>query len=315
MTDTLKIGNNWEPVVQAVGDSLNKNLKGIRTELSKNNHEEKLFNYITYDTAFTVIVTIGIFVLGFLIDRTVKYFEERSARTKLRRFYVDNVTSMTEKLFPNINKQYREFYFVHDIDSGIPMSPPKVLAGDIERLDKIEFDKLYDSFSNKKALSTVMSHLDFISKAVIEIEIYHKQVHSDNQAARVVYQNMVNSYLDLLSDYLLYERVNNPGHATDRTYILINGLIFFFHSDIAGKRALRRFYKEILRPIQHELVDTRKYATHQVGAAIAKVGKDLSYKFNELRMTSVEVRLQYRYIYNQIKQSIDKLNETLKDLK
>jgi hypothetical protein len=315
MTDTLKIENNWEPTVQGFSDSLNKNLKDIRSELSKNNNEEKLFNYITYDTAFTVIVTITIFVLGFLIDRAVKYVERRKERTKLRRFYVDNVTSMTEKLFPNVNKLYREFYFVHDIDSGIPMSPPKVLAGDIERLDKIEFGKLYESFSNKKALSIVMSQLDFISKAVIEIEVYHKQVHSENQAARVVYQNMVNNYLDLLSDYLQYEQATNPGHATDRTYILINGLIFTFHSDIAGKRALRRFYKEILRPIQHELVDTRKYATHQIGASVATLGKDLSYKFNELRMASVEVRLQYRYIYNQIRESIDKLNATLKDLK
>jgi hypothetical protein len=160
-----------------------------------------------------------------------------------------------------------------------------------------------------------MSQLDFISKAVIEIEIYHKQVHSENQAARMVYQDMLNNYLDLLSDYLQFEQTTNPGHATDPTYILINGSIFIFHSNIAGKRALRRFYNEILRPIQHELVNTRKYATHQVGAVIARLGKDLSYKYNELRITSVEVRLQYRYIYNQIKESIDKLNEVLKDLK
>ncbi len=315
MTDSLKVKNNWEPTVQALSDSLNENLKDIRTELAKNHDEEKLFNYITYDTAFTVVVTLTIFVLGFLIDRTVKYIEKSKERKKLRDFYADNVTSMTEKLFPNVNKLYREFYFAHDIDSGIPMTPPKVLASDIERLDKIEFDKLYAAFDNKKVLSTVMSQLDFISKAIIEIEIYHKQVHSENQAARTLYQGMVNNYLDLLSDYLLHERTTNPAHAAERTYILINGLIFIFHSDIAGKRALRRFYKEILRPIQHELVDTHKYATHPVGADIAKLGKDLSYKYNELRMTSVEVRLQYRYIFNQIQESIDKLNEVIKDLK
>jgi heme/copper-type cytochrome/quinol oxidase subunit 2 len=153
MTDTLKVENNWKPTIQALSDSLNQNLKDISTEISKNNKEEKLFNHITYDTAFTVIVTITIFVLGFLIDRAVKYVEKRKERKRLRYFYVNNVTSMTEKLFPNVNKLYREFYFVHDIDSGIPMTPPKVLAGDIERLDKIEFDKLYHSFSNKKTLS------------------------------------------------------------------------------------------------------------------------------------------------------------------
>lgn len=315
MIDTLKVKESWQPTVHALSDSVNHNLRDIRTELAKNNNEEKLFNLITYDTAFTVIVTIAIFILGFLIDRTVKFVDKIKERRKLRNFYVDNVTSMTEKLFPNVNKLYREFYLAHDIDTGIPMTPPKVLAGDIERLDKIEFDKLYAAFDNKKVLSTVMSQLDFISRAIIELEMYHKQVHSENQTARTVYQNMVNNYLDLLSDYLLHERTTTATHLTERTYILINGLLFIFHSDFAGKRALKRFYKEILRPIQHELVDTKKYITHPIGAAIARLGKDMSHKYNELKMTSVEIRIQYRYMHFQIKESIDKLNKVIEDLK
>src|SRR5258706_3704560 len=297
MTDTLRVQHNWETTIKSLSDSLNNNLKDIRTELAISNKDEKIFDLITYDTAFTVIVTVSIFILGILADRTVKYFDKRKERKRLRKFYVDNINSLTEKLFPNINKLYRDFYQTHDIDTGIPMTPPKVLARDIERLDKIEFDKLYEAFSNKRALSIVMSQLDFISKAVNEIEIYHDRVHADSQRARTTYQEKLNKYLDLLAEYLKYDRVNNTGHATDSTYILINASILKFHQTIAGKRALRRFYKKILRPIQVELVNTRKFETHPVGEVIAKLGKDLSYKFNELKIQSVEIRLQYRYIY------------------
>jgi hypothetical protein len=316
MSDTLKVQKDWEPTVRALSDSLNRNLKDIRTELAKTNREEvRLFDYISYDTAFTVVVTIAVFIFGFLIDRTVKFVERQSERKKLREFYADNVASMAVKLFPKINKLYRDFYLMHDLETGMPMTPPKVLAGDIERLEKIDFDKLYVAFKNKNALSAAMSQLDFISKATGEVEIYHKQVHSENQVARTIYQKMLNDYFDLLSDYLLHERSTNPAHATERTFILINSLIFHYHSELAGKRALKRFYKEILRPIQIELVDTKKYEAHQIGAAIARLGKDLSHKYNELRMTSIEIRLQYRQIYFQIKESIDKLNEVVKDLK
>lgn len=150
MTDTLKIQNNWDATIKSLSDSLNTNLKGIRVELATSNKEEKIFDLITYDTAFTVIVTVSIFVLGILTDRAIKFFDKWKEKKRLRKFYVDNINSLTEKLFPSISKLYKQFYQTHDIDTGIPMTPPKVLAGDIERLDKIEFDKLYEAFSNKK---------------------------------------------------------------------------------------------------------------------------------------------------------------------
>lgn len=315
MTDTLKVQNNSKVTFKSLNDSLSNNPKDTQAEIQINNKNEKIFDLITYDTAFTVIVTVSIFILGILADRTVKYFDKRKERKRLRKFYVDNIYSLTEKLFPNISKLYKDFYQTHDIDTGIPMTPPKVLARDVERLDKIEFDKLYEAFSSKKTLSIVMSQLDFISKAVTELEIYHDRVHADNQRARTSYQEKLNMYLDLLADYLKYDRVNNSGHATDSTYILINASLLMFHQTIAGKRELRRFYKEILRPIQIELVNTRKFETHPVGEPIAKLGKDLSHKFNELNIQSIEIRLQYRYIYRQIQTSIDKLNEVKFDLR
>ena len=215
---------------------------------------------------------------------------------------------MSEKLFPNINKLYRSFYLNHDIDTGIPMSPPKVLSQDVERLNRIEFDKLYSAFQNKVKLAKVMASVDFISKAIHEVDSYHIHVYSVSQEMRINFQTILGKYTEMLAEYLKYEQSHNPAYKTDSTYLLLNNSLLKFHREIAGKRALKKLYKEIIRPIQSELVEkTRKFEDHEVGIVIAKLGRDLSYRYNEIKIISLEIRLQYRYVYLQINKSIENL--------
>ena len=112
----------------------------------------------------------------------------------------------------------------------------------------------------------------------------------------------------MLAEYLKYEQSHNPAYKTDSTYLLLNNSLLKFHREIAGKRALKKLYKEIIRPIQSELVEkTRKFEDHEVGIVIAKLGRDLSYRYNEIKIISLEIRLQYRYVYLQINKSIENL--------
>lgn len=314
VADTINIVPPNSSLYSSQIDSLNHNLKVIGLELSKNSDQEKIFDIITYDTAFTVGITLLVFVIGYCIDRFFKAFDVEEDKEKLRVFYKENVISITEKLIPAVVKAYKDFYQNHDLETGIPMSAPKILSGDFERLDKLDFEKLYAAFENKTALGKVMSQLDFISRAINDTEVYHKQVHSENQIQRLAYQTLVNDYLTLLASYIRYEQIHNPVYRTDSTYILINSSILFFHLEIAGKRALREFYKEVLRPIQKEIVDTRKYDSHEIGKLIANLGKDLSYRYNELKRVSVEIRMQYRYIETEMNNSHNKLKESLREL-
>lgn len=313
MVDSLKVEMKYEQTIKELGDSLNHNLVGIKTELQKSRREEKIFNRVTYDTAFTVLITISIFILGIIIDRIIKWYERKKERKKLRELYTENINSFNEKLLPKIIQHYRELYQTLNIDSGIQQST-KISTNDIERLNKIEFNKLYDAFSNKKSFSIVTDELDFILKSIIETDKYHGQFYAESKISRTVYYDLVNNYLDLLAEYLKYDRESNPDNLNDSTFILINASLLKFHQNIAGTRQLKRFYNEILRPIQLELVRTRKYDTHPIGEKITKLGKDLSLKYNEFRKEIIEVRLQYRYIYNLMKESTNRLNNAILEL-
>ncbi|MGC4021700.1 MAG: hypothetical protein QM734_07035 [Cyclobacteriaceae bacterium] len=304
---TFETQKNDEQHIKTVGDSLNQNLKGIIAELRNGNKHEKIFNLISYDTAFATIITISIFVLGVLVDRGIEFFEKKEERKKLRKLYRQIVNEFSEKLLPIINKYYQDVYQTNNVDTGMEMAA-KIPTNDLERLDRIDFYKLFQAFSNKKSLSIVVTQLDFILGTINAMDNYHNQLYSENQNRRTIYYDLTNKYLDLLAGYVDYENKTNPQRANDSSYILVNKSLFHFHTNIAGTRGLRRFYREILRPIQLELVESRKYETHELGIEIIKLGKDLTYKFNELKRQTIEMRIQYRNIYRQMNEATIRLN-------
>jgi hypothetical protein len=307
MIDTLSI---------AQLDSLNKNIKltniqlhEIKTEISVGNEDEKFLNKITYDTVFTVIITIGIFALGVLIDRIIKICEHKRKEQQLRNYFIFHLQEIEKSYLPPLIEGYKKFYEQHNVDTGIPLSPPRLLSGDIERICTIDNSELFHSFKNKKKLSKILSQVDLLSKFSSETESYHSIVLGYSNEKRKVLNDLISLYMETLASLVERELPSNPKNP----YVnFINDKIIYYYENFVSKRELSKFYAEIVRPIQEYIVENNLHKNHDTIRSIASLGKQLSHKYNDLKDLSVEISSQYKQFHeilvevqNNIKPQID----------
>ena len=288
---------------------LNTHVSEIKNELNK---KEETFLGATYDTAFTVLVTILIFVLGIIIDRIIKHFQDKAELTKLKDYFNNQFNDLKNNILPELIKGYRKNYQeTITLDKGLPTTAPKILTNTYERLSKLESPLLFKTFKNSSDFNTAFAQIDLIKKLMTEIDQYHAISLERSSSIRISLAELDSLYINKLVTYTEFQRNNNPNFANDPTFQLINGKILYYHQHIAGKRNLTKYYKEIIRPIQEHLVATNLFRTDRLCNEISEYGKLISHKFNDLKRLFIEIRLQYRYfskILNDSKNKLDELN-------
>jgi hypothetical protein len=285
---------------------INSLVKGVHDS----KQHEKFLDIFSYDTVFTVVVTLTIFILGVIADRALKYSDQQRERRGLRLFIKTNLDKIIGKSSTNISKVYKDFYQSTTIDTGLPPFPPKVLTGDFERLNKISVNKIFESIDQKDSLSVILSHLDFIEKLPSEVHKYHLHCHSESESIRKPLQVSVNEYINLLAIFVEHIKKDNPEYEYRQQFFeLINNSISKYYNEISNTRQLKRFYKTILRPIQDMGVVTNIFRKDKDAFEIIKKGKEISHQYNAARHLTIECRLEYRKFHQMMEESILKLKE------
>ena len=144
-----------------------------------------------------------------------------------------------------------------------------------------------------------------------EIDEYHSLVLKRSSSIRIIIGQLDSPYINKLVEYTEYQKNTNSNYANDPTYQLISGKISHYHQNIAGKRNITGYYEEVVRPIQEHLVTTNMFRTNRICNEISELGKQLSHKYNELRLLFIEIRLQYRtfsQILDRTKTQLDSVN-------
>ena len=89
-------------------------------------------------------------------------------------------------------------------------------------------------------------------------------------------------------------------------YILAVEKLEYYNREIAGKRNLTKYYKNIIKPFQNQLVLHERPHLEYVNNLIT-TGKFLINNYGDLRQLTTEVRLQYRVFSFVIDDSLKKL--------
>lgn len=279
-----------------------------REKIISNASDDKMWGLITYDTIFTVFITLFVFTTGILIDRLIKYYEKKKEKKELRYYFKHFLDIITDKTCPQLIEMYAKVYYTNGINEGIPTTPPKILTDNFTRIRKIHDKELFNAFKDKDSFSKILSNIDFLELIIGEIDSFNKQIRSESDEIKKPLQEDINKYFDILGKYVEHIRVNNPQYdgVTD-FHNLVNNSILIYHKQPEMKVKLTEVYKKIIRPIQEQVVQTNIFRSDPLGYEIAELGKSISLRYSYLKRMTIEFRLAYRQFSRHVKDRQDAL--------
>ena len=129
---------------------LNNNISEIHTDIhSLVNQKIDTFFGVTYDTVFTVLFTILIFLIGVIIDRWNRRNIEKKELNKLKNYFNSQFEELKTSIIPGLIKAYRKSYQeIITLDNGLQTTPPKILTKTYDRLANLESPLLFKTFNN-----------------------------------------------------------------------------------------------------------------------------------------------------------------------
>lgn len=313
--DTIIVNNQIYPIkldsirVQCITD-FDRSSQTVEVANKKDN----IFKVVSNDALFTTITTIIVFSLGILINIIGKKVERERHKRSIRTFIKQHLDNIVGPFSNRLQSAYNKIATETTIDSGITLTPPKILSNVFQRILHLDSKELFDSIKEKKELSNMIGQIDFLNNLIPEVQSYHTDALSKSNEFREKFNSGISHYMDSLAEFVKHEKNNTLSHELTEPYKIINASILKFYKEIAGQRELQKFYDEILRPNQEYLIKTKLFETHALGKQIAKQGKDLSHLFNELLILTEEFKGQYSEFYELIKSSTNSLKENMEKI-
>lgn len=315
--DSIKVNSDFTAIVTQL-DSIRQQNRNDFDRLSQTIEvaykKDNIFKFVSNDALFTTITTIIVFSLGILINIISKWIDRKKHKRSIRIFIKQHLDKIADSFSKRLQDGYDKIATETTIDSGITLTPPKILSNDFQRVLHIDSKELFDSIKEKKELSNVVGQIDFLSNLIPEVQSYHANALSRSNEFREKLNSDINQYMDSLAGLVNHEKYNTINYERTEPYKTINASIIKFYNEIAGKRELQKFYDEILRPNQEYLVRTKLFETHAFGNQIANQGKDLSHLFNDLKNLTKEFKDQYSEFSGLIKSSTKSLKENMEKI-
>jgi len=316
--DSIKVNSDFSLIVKEL-DSLRiqsqSDFSELRQTILVSHKKEGFLKIVSNDALFITITTILVFSLGILISIIIKWLDRLKQRKETRTFIKHHLDKIIDSYSATLQKAYSDFSQNATIDSGILLTPPKILSNDFQRILHVDSKELFASIKEKKEMSNVVSQVDFLNNLIPEVQSYHDNALKGSNAFREKLNDDLNKYMDSLADFVDYEKDNTKDYESTEPYKTINDSIIKFYKEISGKRELQKFYDEILRPNQEYLVKLNLFRTHDIGKIIAQQGKDLSHLFNDLKGITDEFKYQYsefskliKTSFESMKSNVDKIN-------
>ncbi|MFA9370134.1 MAG: hypothetical protein ACERIH_00280 [Labilibaculum antarcticum] len=312
--DSINVSSDFSVVVNELDSlrtqskiDLNKLIQTIEVAHKKDN----IFKTVSNDALFSTITTLLVFSLGILINIIFKKIEKEKFKSNIREFAKQHLIKIIDSFSTNLQDGYSRIATITTIDSGITLTPPKILSNDFQRILHIDSKDLFTSIKEKKELSIVVSEIDFLSNLIPEVQSYHANALFGSNKFREKLNFELNKYMNSLAEFIEFEKDNTKNYKTSEPYMIINESIIKYYNEIAGKRELQKFFDEILRPNQKYLIKSNLFRTHSIGKEVANRGKDISYLFNDLLNLTNEFIDQYTEFAELIRVSTESLKENM----
>lgn len=277
--------------------------------------DKYLFGIISYNTLFTVITTIFVFFLGVIFQ---KWFERYKRRITLKAvkenfLYLVNILPKSY-IIPHI-EQLRNFYIASNIDTGITLIPPITINGDLKRLSEFSSNELFTAFRTLTKndfgndLHNILGQIDYLVEQTNIIDKYHNAILKRNDELRNEIQNLIEDYLDLIADSIRDIKKIDEQYQQNSFWVYINKMLLDYYDDPNRNNTISYLYKNLLRPMQVELVNKGYDREIKEAEQITLLGKKITTRRFYLRHQTISIKLQYRQFYNETSKLLDDYNK------
>lgn len=304
--DSIKVHfdvSKLEREIELLKNQINKNNSDIVNAIIENGNEESFLPFISNDALATTGITLLVFFLGFLLRWILFFFERKKKRRQIKSFIHFYIKKITAGYNPKIHKAYLDFSTNTSIDSGIILTPPKILSNDFLRVLNIDSTEVFEGFKEKKEISNILSQIEFLNKLLDEVQQFHQKALTRSNEFRSDLEMMINNYVATLAEFIEYEKKNTPNYQNSNHFIHFNQSVIDFYNGIAGTPQIEKFRNDILRVNQAYVVNNNLYLNHHVGIKIADKGKSLSYLLTHLEIHTAEFKSQYKAFSDMVENS------------
>jgi hypothetical protein len=164
------------------------------------NTDKYLFGVISYNTLFTVITTIFVFFLGVLFQKRLERYKRRINLKSIKENFLYLVRVLPDRYITPHIEQLRNFYLNSNIDTGVTITPPITISGDLKRLSEFSSNELFTAFRTltkndfEKDLHNILSQIDYLIEQTNLIDKYHNVILLRNNELRNEIQNLIEEY-------------------------------------------------------------------------------------------------------------------------
>ena len=202
-------------------------------------------------------------------------------------------------------EQLRNFYLNSNIDTGVTITPPITISGDLKRLSEFSSNELFTAFRTltkndfEKDLHNILSQIDYLIEQTNLIDKYHNVILLRNNELRNEIQNLIEEYLDLIASSIGDIRKADEKFEQNPFWVYINKMLIEYYNAPNRNNTISYLYKQLLRPMQIELVSKGYDRQIKEAEQITLLGKKITTRRFYLRHQTVSIRLQYRQFSNE----------------
>ncbi len=269
------------------------------------NTDKYLFGVISYNTLFTVITTIFVFFLGVLFQKRLERYKRRINLKSIKENFLYLVRVLPDRYITPHIEQLRNFYLNSNIDTGVTITPPITISGDLKRLSEFSSNELFTAFRTltkndfEKDLHNILSQIDYLIEQTNLIDKYHNVILLRNNELRNEIQNLIEEYLDLIASSIGDIRKADEKFEQNPFWVYINKMLIEYYNAPNRNNTISYLYKQLLRPMQIELVSKGYDRQIKEAEQITLLGKKITTRRFYLRHQTVSIRLQYRQFSNE----------------
>ncbi len=278
------------------------------------NTDKYLLGVISYNTVFTVFTTIVVFFLGIIFQKRLERYKRKVNLKSIKENFLFLIKVLPKSYITPHIKQLRDFYLTSNIDTGVNITPPITISGDLKRISEISSNDLFTAFRTltkndfEKDLHNILSQIDYLIEQTNIIDKYHNAILSRNDELRNEIQNLVEEYLDLIANSIRDIKKVEENYEQNPFWVFINKMLIDYYNDKNRNNTISYLYKHLLRPVQVELVNKGFDRQLKEAEQITQLGKKITTRRFYLRHQTVSIRLQYRQFYVETSKLMEDFN-------